>query len=123
MIYGSLFYVYNRGNLTFINHLSFSPQHDGICEFPSRQFYDGKLQTANVVKSRGPSPVSFWPALVRRNRNLPIVFCHVEGQEESVAITTSESNEDSKRNMKEVRKVVCRQISVLSCLRVDLHRP
>jgi len=30
----------------------------------------------------------------------------VEGQEESVAITTSESNEDSKRNMKEVRKVV-----------------
>ncbi|KAJ7378349.1 helicase [Desmophyllum pertusum] len=59
-----------------------------------------------TVKSRDPSPVSFWPALVRRQRNLPIVFCHVEGQEESSAITTSESNEESKRNMKEVRKAV-----------------
>ena len=37
---------------------------------------------------------------------LPIVFCHVEGQEESSVITTSESNQESKRNMKEVRKVV-----------------
>ena len=45
--------------------------------------------------------------MVRRNTNLPIVFCHVEGQEESAAIATSESNEESKRNMKEVRKAVC----------------
>lgn len=80
--------------------------HDGICEFPSRQFYDEKLRTADEVKSRAPSPVSFWPAQVRRQRKLPIVFCHVEGQEESAAIATSESNEESKRNMKEVHKAV-----------------
>ena len=73
---------------------------------PSKEFYDGKLQTAQVVNSRPPSPVSFWPALVNRKRDLPIVFCHVEGQEESSVITTSESNQESKRNMKEVRKVV-----------------
>ena len=55
-----------------------------------------------MVKSRAPSPISFWPA----QRKLPIVFCHVEGQEESAAIATSESNEESKRNMKEVLKAV-----------------
>ena len=51
--------------------------------------------------------MTFWPAQVRRQRNLPIAFCHVEGQEESSVISTSESNEESKRNMKEVRKAVC----------------
>lgn len=55
--------------------------------------------------------MTFWPAQVRRQRNLPIVFCHVEGQEESSVITTSESNEESKRNMKEVRKAVCENLS------------
>ena len=91
--------------LTFL--ACFSSQHVGICEFPSKQFYGGRLQTADSVKSRDPSPVTFWPAQVRRQRNLPIVFCHVEGQEESSVISTSESNEESKRNMKEVRKAVC----------------
>lgn len=55
--------------------------------------------------------MSFWPAQVRRQRNLPIVFCHVEGQEESSVISTPESNEESKRNMKEVRKAVCEHFS------------
>lgn len=55
--------------------------------------------------------MTFWPAQVRRQRNLPIVFCHVEGQEESSVISTSESNEESKRNMKEVRKAVCEHFS------------
>ena len=87
-------------------------QHKGICEFPSKEFYDAKLLTADVVNLRAPSPVSFWPAQIRRNRNLPIVFCHVEGQEESSVITTSESNEESKRNMKEVRKVVSTDVFV-----------
>ena len=35
----------------------------------------------------------------------------MEGQEESSVISTSESNEESKRNMKEVRKAVCKNIS------------
>ena len=106
-IVGSYGNVYFRNKFDLLTiFISFSYQHNGICEFPSKQFYDGKLQTADVVKSRNPSPVEFWPALVRRQINLPIVFCHVEGQEESTAITTSESNEESKRNMKEVRKAV-----------------
>ena len=80
-------------------------------------FYGGRLQTADSVKSRNPSPVTFWPAQVRRQRNLPIVFCHVEGQEES--ISTSESNEESKRNMKEVRKAVCEFLYPLTSVQLS----
>ncbi|XP_068761003.1 3'-5' exoribonuclease HELZ2-like isoform X3 [Montipora capricornis] len=80
--------------------------HIGICKFPSKQFYDGELQTAHVVKARDPSPITFWPAMIRQQRDIPIVFCHVEGQEESSPIATSESNEESKWNMKEVQKAV-----------------
>ena len=50
---------------------------------------------------------SFWPAHEKQPENtLPIAFCHVEGEEESSAIKTSQSNEQSKANMKEVKKVV-----------------
>ncbi|XP_068761024.1 3'-5' exoribonuclease HELZ2-like isoform X3 [Montipora capricornis] len=80
--------------------------HKGICKFPSKQFYDGELQTADVVKARDPSPITFWPAMIRQQHDIPIVFCHVEGQEESSPIATSESNEESKWNMKEVQKAV-----------------
>ena len=44
---------------------------------------------------------SFWP-----ENSSPMAFCHVEGEEEASAIKTSQSNEQSKANMKEVRKVV-----------------
>ncbi|XP_068675109.1 3'-5' exoribonuclease HELZ2-like isoform X2 [Montipora foliosa] len=80
--------------------------HKGICEFPSKQFYDGELQTADVVKARDPSPITFWPAMIQQQRDIPIVFCHVEGQEESSPIATAESSEESKWNMKEVQKAV-----------------
>ncbi|XP_068674390.1 3'-5' exoribonuclease HELZ2-like [Montipora foliosa] len=80
----------------------------GICEFPSKQFYDddGKLQTAEVVKALDPSPFTFCPAMIHQRREIPIVFYHVERQEESSPIATSESNEESKWNMKEVQKAV-----------------
>ena len=86
--------------------LCFIFQHEGICEFPSNTFYDGKLQTATVVKLRGRSPITFWPAMVSRKKDVPIVFCHVEGQEESTRIASPESNRESKWNQKEVLKTV-----------------
>ena len=50
---------------------------------------------------------SFWPAQrIQPPKNLPIAFCHVEGEEEASAIKTSHSNEQSKANTKEVEKVV-----------------
>ena len=50
---------------------------------------------------------SFWPAQrIQPAKNLPIAFCHVEGEEETSAIKTSHSNEQSKANTKEVEKVV-----------------
>jgi len=80
--------------------------HAGICEFPSHAFYDGKLQTAEVVKLRERSPITFWPAMVSQKKDIPIVFCHVEGQEESTRIASAESNQESKWNQKEVLKTV-----------------
>jgi len=80
--------------------------HEAICEFPSNTFYDGKLQTAEVVKSREPNRITFWPAMVSQKKDIPIVFCHVEGQEESTPIASPESNQESKWNQKEVLKTV-----------------
>jgi len=48
---------------------------------------------------------SFWPAW-KSGKNVPMAFCHVEGEEESSSITTAHGNEQSKANEKEVRKVV-----------------
>ena len=87
--------------------LAFIFQHEAICEFPSNTFYDGKLQTAEVVKNRKPNPITFWPAMVSQKNDIPIVFCHVEGQEESTPIASPESNQESKWNQKEVLKTVC----------------
>lgn len=72
-----------------------------ICKFPSDYFYEGKLETDPSVPSRDSRLQSFWPV-----RTVPMAFCHVEGEEESTAIKTAHSNEQSKANMKEVRKVV-----------------
>ena len=91
-------------------------QHAGICEFPSHAFYDGKLQTAEVVKLRKRSPITFWPAMVSQKKDLPIVFCHVEGQEESTRIASAESNQESKWNQKEVLKTVCTLHVITDCI-------
>jgi len=81
--------------------------HDEICKFPSKYFYEGRLKTDPSVPTSDPRLQSFWPdQALQPGRTLPIAFCHVEGEEESSAIKTSQSNEQSKANMKEVRKVV-----------------
>ena len=96
--------------------LGFIFQHEGICEFPSNTFYDGKLQTAEVVKLRERSPITFWPAMVNQKKDIPIVFCHVEGQEESTRIASPESNQESKWNQKEVLKTVCILHIITDCI-------
>ena len=96
--------------------LGFIFQHEAICEFPSNTFYDGKLQTDEEVKKRKPNPITFWPAMVSQEKDIPIVFCHVEGQEESTRITSPESNQESKWNQKEVLKTVCTLHVITDCI-------
>ena len=65
------------------------------------------MKTDQTVPNDDPLLQSFWPAQrLQPAKNLPIAFCHVEGEENASAIKTSHSNEQSKANMKEVRKVV-----------------
>ncbi|NWU96098.1 HELZ2 Helicase, partial [Upupa epops] len=74
--------------------------HKGICEFPSQEFYDGKLKTC---------PQLYRKASVfhhRHNSCCPFIFGHVEGKEQSLIISTEEGNENSKANLEEVEQVV-----------------
>lgn len=80
--------------------LPFSLQHTGICEFPSQEFYQARLNT--------------WPQLVRQdsvfyhrgNRCCPVIFGHVEGKEQSLIVSTEEGNENSKANLEELEQAV-----------------
>ena len=84
----------------------FPVQHEAICDFPSKHFYDGRLKTALSVKTRGRGIVNLWPAQQLRGKDWPVVFCHVEGKEESTIFKSAQSNAQSKSNMKEVMKAV-----------------
>ena len=58
------------------------------------------MKTDESVPINDPNLRSFWP-----NPNVPLAFCPVEGGKESTPIETTRSNEQSKSNLKEVRKV------------------
>ncbi|XP_046355409.2 helicase with zinc finger domain 2-like isoform X1 [Haliotis rufescens] len=81
--------------------------HPKICKFPSDQFYDAKLITGpdRIEEARwyiAPrQELSIWP-----EKTNPKVFCHVDGEETTLTVSTEEGNEQSKSNMKEVEKVV-----------------
>ncbi|XP_062574963.1 helicase with zinc finger domain 2-like [Saccostrea cucullata] len=76
--------------------------HPGICEFPSTEFYDGRLLTESSPKWDIPNPLKIW---VNRDK-IPIVFCHIEGEEEFLTVSTEEGNEQSCSNKQEVDQVV-----------------
>ena len=76
-------------------------QHPAICEFPSNQFYQGKLETMRSISWRG-DPLPIWPRMSH-----PIVMCHVEGTERVLSVSTDEGNEQSKMNDKERDEAVC----------------
>ena len=72
-----------------------------MCEFPSKYFYKGKLETAHSVLNRTPVDVT-WP----NGDRYPFAFHHVEGTEETLVVTTDRGNENSKKNQEEIEKVV-----------------
>lgn len=80
-------------------------QHKEICEFPSQEFYEKKLETA-VEQPRS--------ILCVNNRAMPVVFGHIEGEAISLIVNTAKGNENSKANRAEQDKVVLYNFA-LSC--------
>uniref|UniRef100_A0A8C5XPG5 Helicase with zinc finger 2 n=1 Tax=Microcebus murinus TaxID=30608 RepID=A0A8C5XPG5_MICMU len=74
--------------------------HDGICAFPSAEFYQGKLKTCQGLR-RPPSVLGH-----AGKESCPVIFGHVQGREQSLLVSTDEGNENSKANMEEVAVVV-----------------
>ena len=52
-------------------------QHEKICEFPSKEFYEGRLKAHPSVVQQFCKLEGFWPM----GPQYPIVFCDIEGVE------------------------------------------
>ncbi|KFR06758.1 Helicase with zinc finger domain 2 [Nipponia nippon] len=74
--------------------------HKGICEFPSQEFYEMRLQTCPQLFRQ---PSVFYH---KDNSCCPIIFGHVEGKEQTLMISTEEGNENSKANPEEAVQAV-----------------
>ncbi|XP_078275149.1 3'-5' exoribonuclease HELZ2 [Rhinoraja longicauda] len=75
--------------------------HEEICQFPSEQFYEGRLKTDENI-SRRPRSVFCHSG----KNSCPIIFGHVEGNEISLMVSTEEGNENSKANQTEADRTV-----------------
>ncbi|XP_038605944.1 helicase with zinc finger domain 2 [Tachyglossus aculeatus] len=74
--------------------------HKDICRFPSKEFYNNRLQTCPDLK---------WPPSVffhKEKACCPIIFGYIEGKEQSLLVSTDEGNENSRANLEEVEQVV-----------------
>ena len=77
-------------------------QHRKICEFPSKTFYDGELQTDPNATAGFVQIKKFWPM----GRDCPLAFCNIEGREGGAVSGNKKSSLLSKSNADEARKVV-----------------
>lgn len=75
-------------------------QHEGICAFPSVEFYEKKLKTWQGLR-RPPSILGHVG-----KESCSVIFGHVQGHEQSLLVSTDEGNENSKANPEEVAAVV-----------------
>ncbi|XP_069126262.1 3'-5' exoribonuclease HELZ2-like isoform X4 [Argopecten irradians] len=82
-----------------------------ICEFPSETFYDGKLKTAQSKYWMVDRPLRIWKKTsisdhkADPNGHIPLAFCHIEGSEEALTVSTEEGNERSMKNREEAEHV------------------
>ncbi|KAM4692013.1 LOW QUALITY PROTEIN: 3'-5' exoribonuclease HELZ2 [Rhinophrynus dorsalis] len=74
--------------------------HIEICAFPSQEFYDGRLHTSEQLRLQ--------PSLFSHPRSpcCPVVFGEVDGEEQSLNVTSEEGNINSKANLKEAEQAV-----------------
>ncbi len=82
-------------------------QHEAICAFPSKEFYDDELITAESVKNREDNKdlEEFWP----KGNECPIMFVDMvgeEGQDIGSSKREAKVGVDSKYNEKEAQLVV-----------------
>ncbi|XP_016044208.2 helicase with zinc finger domain 2 isoform X2 [Erinaceus europaeus] len=74
--------------------------HEGICAFPSMEFYKNQLKTWQGLQ-RQPSVLGH-----AGKNSCPVIFGYVQGHEQSLLVSTDEGNENSKANPEEVAEVV-----------------
>lgn len=86
-------------------------QHKDICEFPSQEFYENKLETA-VDQPRS--------ILYVNDKPMPVVFGHIEGEAISLMVNTAKGNENSKANRAERDIVVLYYKTLHSCVNSKL---
>ena len=72
-----------------------------ICEFPSYEFYDGKLKADPSVLQHFCALEGFWPS----GPHCPIAFCDIVGKEGG-ASSHHKAHQESKCNEAEANKIV-----------------
>ena len=80
------------------------PQHENICKFPSKQFYNDLLIADDSVKKRPPVTAlrDFWPAESR----WPILFCDVVEDEKEFYSSTEEDTEIDDTTFEKFKKEI-----------------
>ncbi|KAG8447233.1 hypothetical protein GDO86_014628 [Hymenochirus boettgeri] len=86
--------------------------HTDICEFPSKEFYQGLLHTSDRLFLQ--------PSLFCHPKKpcCPVVFGEVDGQEQSLQVTSEEGSLNSKANIKEVEQAV-RLVKLLTQSKIE----
>ncbi|XP_008841501.1 helicase with zinc finger domain 2 isoform X2 [Nannospalax galili] len=74
--------------------------HEGICAFPSMEFYGRKLKTSPYLR-RPPSILGH-----AGKKSCSVIFGYVQGHEQRLLVSTEDGNENSKANLEEVAEVV-----------------
>ena len=85
-------------------------QHNHLCQFPAKQFYDKKMFTnfdiIEEMKIKANKLKKFWP---NQNAATPFVFCDIVGTEavtETEFINKTRVGQESKFNEQEADKIV-----------------
>lgn len=99
VLFGTIYPFHTTKNEYTINAL----QHKSICDFPSSRFYGGKLQTGKSTSYEEDPPLQIWG----NNNDKRHIFCHVEGEEDILTVSSGEGNIMSRSNKEEVKQVVC----------------
>ncbi|KAI1890439.1 hypothetical protein AGOR_G00153720 [Albula goreensis] len=86
--------------------------HESICEFPSQEFYYGRLKTGR--RNHRPSVLQ-----TKSQQLTPILFGHVLGEEISLVVSTERGNENSKANVAEAEQAVRVARLLISQAQVD----